>query len=124
MAATANIGLLDLHLGNLVSAERHLAQALQLCKEFSVSQISLLDSYAQLQLTRGRHAECQELLRQIDEKIAVYEPSVLSWQQLAVGATRLRSLLACNEWSNAAHCSAKLIKSADGRECERNLVGN
>ena len=115
MAATANIGLLDLHLGNLVSAERHLAQALPLCKEFSVSQISLLDSYAQLQLTRGRHAECQELLRQIDEKIAVYEPSVLSWQQLAVGATRLRSLLACNEWSNAAHCGAKLIKSADGR---------
>ena len=51
MAATANMGLLDLHLCNLESAEKHLAEALRLSKEFSVSQISLLDSYAQLQLT-------------------------------------------------------------------------
>ena len=115
MAATANMGLLDLHLRNLESAERHLAEALQLCKEFSVSQISLLDSYAQLQLTRGRNAECQEQIKEIDEKVSVYEPSVLSWQQLAVGATRLRSLLACDQCSDAAHCAAKLIKSTDGR---------
>ena len=115
MAATANMGLLDLHLGNLESAEKHLAEALRLCKRFSVSQISLLDSYAQLQLTRGRNAECHELLKQIDEKVSVYEPSVLSWQQLAVGATRLRSLLACDQWSDAERCAAKLIRSADGR---------
>ena len=115
IAAIANMGLLDLYLGNLDSAEEHLAEALQLCKDFSVSQISLLNSYAQLQLTRGRHAECQGLLKQIDEKVSVYEPSVLSWQQLAVGATRLRSLLARGQWNDAVRCAAKLIKSADDR---------
>ena len=115
MAATANLGLLDLHLGNLESAEKHLTEALKLCGKFSVSQISLLDSYAQLQLTRGRNAECQEMLKQIDEKVSVYEPSVVSWQQLAVGATRLRSLVACDQWSDTARCAAKLIKSADSR---------
>ena len=91
MAATANMGLLELHLGNLESAEKHLAEALELCERFSVSQISLLDSYAQLQLTRGRTGEYEGLLKQIDERISVHEPSVLSWQQLAVGPTRLRS---------------------------------
>ena len=35
MAAIANMGLLDLYLGNLDSAEEHLAEALQLCKDFS-----------------------------------------------------------------------------------------
>ena len=115
MAATANLGLLELHLGNLESADMHLGEALALSDRFSVSQISLLDSYAQLQLTRNGDPGCQELLQQIDEKISVYEPSVLSWQQLAVGPTRVRSLLACGQWTSAASCAGDLLARAVGR---------
>ena len=115
MAATANLGLLELHLGNLESADMHLGEALALSDRFSVSQISLLDSYAQLQLTRNGDPGCQELLQQIDEKISVYEPSVLSWQQLAVGPTRVRSLLACDQWTSAASCAGDLLARAVGR---------
>ena len=115
MAATANLGLLELHLGNLESADMHLGEALALSDRFSVSQISLLDSYAQLQLTRNGDPGCQELLQQIDEKISVYEPSVLSWQQLAVGPTRVRSLLACGQWTSAASCAGDFLARAVGR---------
>ena len=51
MAATATLGLLELHLGNLESADMHLGETLALSDRFSVSQISLLDSYAQWRLS-------------------------------------------------------------------------
>jgi DNA-binding NtrC family response regulator/tetratricopeptide (TPR) repeat protein len=115
MAATANMALLELHLGHLESAGSHLEGALQLSKRFSVSQISLLDSCAQLQLAQGHSEESERLLGKIDEQISIHEPSVTSWQQLAVGPTRLRSLLASEESTGAAALAAELVSIADDR---------
>ena len=115
MAAIANMGLLELHLGHLESAGGHLEEALQLSQKFSVSQISLLDSCAQLQLARGRGQESERLLGKIDEQISIHEPSVTSWQQLAVGPTRLRSLLASEKFAGAAALAAELVSIVDHR---------
>ena len=92
MAATANLGLLELHLGNLESADMHLGEALALSDRFSVSQISLLDSYAQLQLTRNGDPGCQELLQQIDVSVRAVRPLLAAaggWADASKVATGL-----------------------------------
>ena len=113
MAATANLGLLDLHLGNLAKAEEEMIAALDLSNRFPVSQLSLLDNYAQLELVRGRTERCRELLTEIDKKIQTHEPSVFSWQQLAVGTTRVRLLLALRDWRQAQTLARSLSEAAD-----------
>ena len=113
MAATANLGLLQLHLGKIDEADKHLTAALKLARRFSVSQISPLDSYVQLQLIRGQLGRCQALFDDIDTLVSIHESSILSWQQLAVSPTRLRFLLASQRWNDAGTLSAEAIKVAD-----------
>ena len=113
MAATANQGLLDLHLGNLREADRHISEAIELSKQFPVSRISLLDSYAQLQLVRRRNDECNQLLAEIDEIVSVHEPSVLSWQRLAVSPTRVRSFQASHQWARSNDVASEMAAVAD-----------
>ena len=115
MVATANLGLLDLQLGDLAEAEEEIRAALDLSECFPASQISLLDSYAQLELVRGRTSRCRELLDEIDLKIKIHEPSVFSWQQLAVGTTRVRLLLVLGEWCRAKDLANSLSNAADKR---------
>ena len=115
MAATANLGLLQLHLGRADQAEVHINEALELSEKFSVSRISLLDSYAQLQLIRGRNHDCGRVLREMEEEVSIHEPSVVSWQQMAVGSTRLRWLLAGHDWINAHELAVEMIQAADGK---------
>ena len=113
MAATANLGLLELNLGNLDTAEKHINEALDLSDAFSVSRISLLDSYALLQLARGRLDECEGVLAQIAEAASSRGPPVFSWQQLAVSQTRLRFLMASGRFEAAYEPCEKMIRAAD-----------
>ena len=116
MAATANLGLLQLHLGELDSANQHLTEALELCKRFSVSQASLLDSYAHLQLMLGHQEECGRLLDEVDGLVSVHEPTDLSSQRLAVIPTRLRYLIQAGLWNEVATLAARSIQIADRKE--------
>ena len=122
MAATANQGLLDLHLGNLGEADRHIRQALELGKRFPVSRISLLDSYAQLQLIRGRKDECRQLLVEVAESVSVHEPSALSSQRLAVTPTRVRSLQASHQWARSNDLVSETLEVADEKRVRPHQV--
>ena len=115
MAATANLGLLELNLGNLDTAAQHIDEALNLSDAFSVSRISLLDSYALLQLARGRLDECKSALEKIAEAATTRGSSVFSWQQLAVSQTRLRYLMATGRFEDAYEPCQTMIRAADRR---------
>ena len=113
MAATANLGLLELNFRHFDAAETYFDQALRQSKASSVSRISLLDSYALLQLARGRLDECEGVLAQIAEAASSRGPSVFSWQQLAVSQTRLRFLMASGRFEAAYEPCEKMIRAAD-----------
>ena len=115
MAATANLGLLALHVGDLDSAEVYLGRARLLSDSFPVAQISALDSLAQLRLAQGRPRDCRLLLREIDDKIREHERSVVSWQQLAVATTRIRFFQTLGKWEESWLLSEKFLREADAR---------
>ena len=115
MAATANLGLLALHVGDLDGAETYLGRALALSTSFPVAQISALDSLAQLWLARGQHRDCDQLIQRIEDRILKHEPSVVSWQQLAVASTRIRFLQTARKWEESWLLAQRFIREADAR---------
>ena len=113
MAATANLGLLELHQGNLDDAGKYLTDVRKRFRGFSADLMPLLDSCAQLQLIRGRLDVCNALIDELDQKIATHEPKTVSWYQLAVSPTRIRFQQSSGHWQTASQMARSAIEAAD-----------
>jgi DNA-binding NtrC family response regulator/tetratricopeptide (TPR) repeat protein len=88
LAATSNLGVASLYLGQVSGARRHLERVLQFTDEITYIKTGSLDSLAQLELYEGNLDRCAQLIDDCSRVSKPHRVPSRSWYDLAHQITR------------------------------------
>jgi DNA-binding NtrC family response regulator/tetratricopeptide (TPR) repeat protein len=113
-SAYANLGSIELSLGNYLPAEQCFAFALNCCEHGTVPEIAILDNIAQIHLYRGDLAECRSFIARLDNLIEQNNYDKRRHYNACALQTKIRLLLTEGKNAEALRFSQMIIGALKG----------